>query len=127
MIPIQSADPNIQPDWPLREWGLHLLEAITKDGIDPDPTVKFKRMMEDIGFINVREQGLKWPVGPWPKGNREKLIGRIMVDNCRQACRPGALALFTKRLGWTVEQVEEYMPAVERDIGNAKRLYYMQM
>jgi hypothetical protein len=126
-IPIQSADPGIQNDWPLREWGLHVVEAITLDGIDPDPTPKFKGMMEAIGFINVREQPLKWPLGPWAKGKREKLIGRINVDNCKQACRPGGLALFTKRLGWTVQQVEDYMPEVELDIANSKRLYYMQM
>jgi len=114
-------------DWPLRAWGVHMAQAQVNDGIDPDPSPRFKNMMEEIGFINVREQPLQWALGSWPKGKREKLIGRIMVDNCIQACRPAGLALFTKRLGWTVEQVEEFMPAVERDIRNAKRLYYTQM
>jgi hypothetical protein len=104
-----------------------VVEAITLDGIDPDPSPKFKAMMEDVGFVNVREQPLKWPVGPWAEGKREKLIGRINVDNCKQACRPGGMALFTKRLGWTVAQVEEYMPKVEQDIADSKRLYYIQM
>jgi hypothetical protein len=103
------------------------VQAVSNDGIDPDPSPKFLTMMEEIGFVNVKEQPLQWPVGPWPKGKREKLIGRIMVDNCKQACRPVGLALFTKRLGWSVEQVEEFMPTVEKDIANSKRLYYLQL
>jgi hypothetical protein len=104
-----------------------MAQAQVNDGIDPDPSPKFRTMMEETGFINIREQPLQWALGSWPKGSREKLIGRIMVDNCLQACRPGGLALFTKRLGWTVEQVEAFMPSVESDIKNAKRLYYAQM
>lgn len=126
-FPMESADPNTQVDWPLNAWGLHLVQAISNDGIDPDPSPKFRRMMEEVGFVNVREQPLKWPIGPWPKGRREKIIGRIMVDNCKRGFRPVGLAMFTKRLGWSVQQVEEYMPAVEKDLANAKRLYYCQM
>jgi len=104
-----------------------MIKAISNDGIDPDPSPKFRAIMEEIGFVNIKERPLKWAIGPWPKGKREKLIGRMMVDNSKQACRPGALALFTKRLGWSVEQVEEFMPSVEKDIANAKRLYYTQV
>lgn len=126
-FPLDSADPNVQDDWPLMAWGLHVAQAISNDGIDPDPSPRFRRMMEEVGFVNVREQPLKWPIGPWPKGKREKLIGRIMVDNCKRGCRPIGLAMFSKRLDWSVQQVEEFMPAVEKDIANAKRLYYSQM
>jgi hypothetical protein len=103
------------------------VHAISNDGFDPDPSPKFRAMMEEVGFVNVREQPLKWPIGPWPKGKREKLIGRIMVDNCKQGCRPIALAMFTKRLGWSAEQVEGYMPAVETDMANTKHLYYAEV
>jgi hypothetical protein len=83
--------------------------------------------MEEIGFINIKEQPLQWPIGPWPKGKREKLIGRIMVDNTMHFCRTAGMALYTKRLGWSVQQVEDFMPSVEKDITNAKRLYYTPM
>jgi hypothetical protein len=104
-----------------------MVKAQTNDGMDPDPSPKLRAMMEEVGFVNIKEQPLQWPLGPWPKGKREKMVGRIMADSCKQACRPGAMALFTKRLGWTAEQVEEFMPVVEKDIANAKRLYYIQM
>jgi len=126
-ISVRSANPDIQDDWPLKAWGLHLIQAVVNDGIDPDPFSKFRAMMEEIGFVNVKEKPLQWPVGPWAKGKREKLIGRIMVDNSKLVCRPVATALFTKRLGWSIKQVEEFIPAVEKDITNFKRLYYLPL
>jgi hypothetical protein len=127
MFPVQSANPKMEDTWPLRAWSMNMAQAILNDGIDPDPAPKFCSIMEDIGFVNVKEQPLQWPVGAWPKGDREKLIGRIMVDNCLQVCRPGAMGLFTKRLGWSIDQVQEFLPSVERDIMDPKRCYYLQM
>jgi hypothetical protein len=33
---------------------------------------KFTSCLEQGGFVNVQETKIKWPLGPWPKGKREK-------------------------------------------------------
>jgi len=101
--------------------------AAENDGIDADPTPKFRALLEEIGFEDIREQPLQWPIGSWPKGEREKLVGRIMVDNVLQFYRPSAMALFTKRLGWSRERVEEFLPGVKSDIMDRSKHYYAQM
>jgi hypothetical protein len=80
--------------------------------------------MEEAGFINIHEQPGQWPIGPWPKGDREKLIGRLMVDNLISVIRPSATALFTQFLGWTPEQVDELVPKAEADIRGKTGRYY---
>ena len=36
---------------------------------------KFRAMIKDQGFVNIREEPLKWPTGIWPNGDKEKNIG----------------------------------------------------
>jgi hypothetical protein len=126
-FPMESANPNVTDSSPLILWSSLIREAAAKDGIDADPTLKFQGLLEEIGFINIRVQPLKWPIGPWAKGEREKLIGRIMVDNVLVFIRPSAMMMFTKRLGWSTEQVEEFLPGVESDTRDWSKCIRAQM
>jgi len=40
-----------------------------------DIASKLKEMMDDVGFINVVEKVLKWPVNKWPKDEKKKELG----------------------------------------------------
>jgi hypothetical protein len=115
------------PNSALIKWGEYISQAARNDGIDPDPTGRFRGILEKLGFVDIKEQPLQWPIGPWPKGEREKIVGRIMIDNVKQFYRPSAMALFTKRLGWTPEQVEEFLPSVGADLDDRSKHYYVQM
>ncbi|KAF2666906.1 S-adenosyl-L-methionine-dependent methyltransferase [Microthyrium microscopicum] len=126
-FPLMSADGKGPSESAFLQWSQYIKEAAANDGIDADPTQRFRGMLEDIGFIDIREQPLQWPIGGWPKGEREKIIGRIMIDNLRQFYKPSAMALYTKRLGWTVEQVEEFLPSVLKDLEDRTQHYYVQM
>jgi hypothetical protein len=127
-FPIMSADgPDADKDSPLIKWGEYIAQAAANDGIDANPTGLFRGMLERLGFEDIREQPLQWPIGPWPKGEREKIVGRIMIDNVKQFYRPSAMALYTKRLGWTTEQVEAFLPSVESDLNDRSKHYYVQM
>ena len=126
-FPAETANPNCPKDTPLLKWSSLIHEAAANDGIDASPCGRFKGILESIGFVNIREQPLKWPIGSWAKGDREKLIGRIMVDNLLQFYRASAMMLYTKRLGWTPEQVDEFLPAVHADILDRSKCIYAQM
>jgi hypothetical protein len=126
-FPISSANPECPPDSPLLRWGELIKEAAANDGIDADPTPRFQEMLERTGFVNIRDQPIKWPIGSWPKGEREKLLGRMTQDNVLQFYRPAATALYTKRLGWTVDKLNEFLPGVEQDLLDRTKCFYAQM
>lgn len=127
-FPIGYADDGtVKSESPLLIWSKHVQEAAAKDGIDTMCTEKFKAQLEHQGFINVREQRVRWAVGSWPKGTREKVLGKWTLENTRSFISPIALALFTKRLGWTTEAVEEFLVDVKADLENKKTHYYWQL
>jgi SAM-dependent methyltransferase len=118
-------DGNVTKDSPLLVWSTHIAEAAAKDNIDTMVTTKFKSMLEKRGFVNVREQCIRWPTAPWPKGKREKTLGLMTYDNTKIFLQ-ATVALFTKRLGWTKEDVDKFTVEVEKDMDDKKKHYYWE-
>jgi ubiquinone/menaquinone biosynthesis C-methylase UbiE len=108
-------------------WSQRVREAAAKDGIDTLISAQHARMLEEAGFTNIRVEPLKWAVGAWPKGEREKNIGRWTMVNTKSFVEPIALALFTKRLGWTREQAQELVDRAMACLDDRKRCYYWQL
>jgi SAM-dependent methyltransferase len=125
--PICSADDNVQADSPLWKFSQHVLEAAAKIGIDTTIAKRFKELLVEQGFVNIRREPAKWAVGTWPKGEKEKDVGRWTRENTKQFVTPVALGLFTKHLGWSTEQVESFLVNVRKDIGDPKKYFYWQM
>jgi hypothetical protein len=126
-FPIPSANPNCPPDQPMLVWGQLVAKSVAAMGKDPNPFPKFREYMEEAGFINIHEQPIQWPVGTWCKGKREKLIGRIMIEDVKAVVGPAAMGMFTHFLGWTPEQVDEFVPKVLEDIQGKIGMYYGPM
>jgi ubiquinone/menaquinone biosynthesis C-methylase UbiE len=108
---------------PLWLWSNYIKEAAAKDGIDTLITQKFKAFLEAQGFVNVREQKVVWPCGPWAKGQREKTLGHWAYENTK-IFLDGAVALLIKRLGWTQEEVDRFLVEVRADMDNKNKHYY---
>lgn len=126
-FPVCSANQGFDPESPFMKWSSLIREAAGKDGIDTLIVRKHKKMLEDQGFVNVNVQPLKWALGSWPKGGREKTIGEWTLENNRAFTKPSAMALFTKKLGWEKDDVEKFVDEALTDMDNRKKHYYWQM
>lgn len=58
----------------------------------------------------------KWPLGPWPKGKREKRLGDLFLDDMIEALPAASLRLYTRVLGWEEERVMAFLEEVKRDM-----------
>ena len=125
--PACCADDTVEVNSPVLLWSQYAGDAAAKAGLDLTVTGKFKEPLADQGFVNIREQPMKWAIGPWPKGSEEKEIGKWTLENTKQLLSPVSLALFTKQLGWSVEQVEDFLIRVREDLADRTKHYYWQM
>jgi SAM-dependent methyltransferase len=126
-FPAKCDDGSVGPESPVLIWSQLVREATGKDGIDTLVTRKFKSMIENQGFVNIREEPLKWPTGPWPKGEKEKRIGYWMLPNIKAFISPSAHALFTKKLDWPKEDVEQLVDKALVDLEDPTKHFYWQM
>jgi hypothetical protein len=84
LYPICSAEDRVPHDSALWKFSQYAVEAAAKIGIDMTIAPRFKELLMDQGFVNIRSEPIKWAVCTWPKGKREKNIGWWTRENTRQ-------------------------------------------
>ncbi|MCJ1285119.1 hypothetical protein MMC26_004457 [Xylographa opegraphella] len=115
-FPVRCADDDAGKESPFREWSYRVMEAAEKVGINPTACEKFEEQLAQQGFVNIRYETIKWPIGSWAKGKKEKEIGRWMLENTLQGLQGVSMALLTRHLGWSREAVELFLVGVRKQI-----------
>lgn len=115
VYPVDCDDGTLSPDSPVYKWNKTLCEAAAISGKRLDEGLRHKKYMIDAGFENVTETRYKWPINTWPRDPKYKEIGAWTLENILQGIQGFSLALFTRILGWSPEQVELFLVDVRRD------------
>jgi hypothetical protein len=87
----------------------------------------YKRVMEEVGFVDVGVEVKKWPFGPWMEEGRMKDIGLWARANAIEALQATAMAVLTRGGGRSREEVEAELVAVRDDLMNPEIHSYMPM
>jgi len=72
--------------------------------------------IQDAGFEDVVEKRCKWPLGPWPKDPKLKELGIWARAHTDAGLENWCLALLTRVLGWSYEQVQVHIAAARKDL-----------
>ncbi|RJE21094.1 Methyltransferase [Aspergillus sclerotialis] len=96
-------------------------EASVKFGKKQNAAPYYKQWLIEAGFKNVKEEVYKLfvtkiPLNPWPKDPKLKEIGRYQQVNMLEGLDAYTLALFTRILGWSTEQVYAYNAEVRKEL-----------
>ncbi|QDS72871.1 hypothetical protein FKW77_007448 [Venturia effusa] len=79
-----------------------------------------EELMKKAGFVNVRYQTFKWPIGPWPKDPGLKRIGAYNRMAWEDGMEGWAIYLFTNYLGWKKEEVDILIARVRKELRDSK-------
>lgn len=113
---VLSDDNTIPPDSKVQEWVKLWNEGIEALGAsgrcDPE---KLARQMADEGFSNVSIKQYKMPIGPWPKDKRLKDAGKFGLVAITEGMQGLSSKVFTKGLGWSVEELEALLMDVRAE------------
>ncbi len=115
----QSKDTSIAGT-ALEAWNVKLMEAAKIIGKDWWCTPKYKVRFEDAGFVKVQKQVFPWLGNAWPKGEKQKELGRLMLANVLKGVSAVSLAVLKKAFGMNVEEVEDMLVDVRKDIKDRK-------
>lgn len=114
-FPLQSIDDSLTQDSALYRWGKMISEATTSIGHDLVAT-KYKSFMLEAGFVDVVEVQYIWPQNTWPKDPRLKELGRWNLVNSLDGLEGYSLALLTRVLGMSNDEVQLLLMDVRKDM-----------
>jgi SAM-dependent methyltransferase len=100
-----SQDGSLAKDNPMVRMMEGLMEACQKIGRTLDPAPSMEQWVKDAGFVNVKVETFKLPIGSWPKDPRLKEIGTLMGVNFTEGVEAFTAALFADVLGWSQEEI----------------------
>ncbi|KAL4781346.1 S-adenosyl-L-methionine-dependent methyltransferase [Aspergillus varians] len=115
-VGVFSDDDSIERATNLMRWRGLLVEASEKFGKRLSVAGNYKQWMIDAGFRNVQEEIYKVPFSPWAKDAHLKELGRYQQTNMLEALEAYSLALMTRFLGWTVEDVQLLLVGVRKEL-----------
>jgi hypothetical protein len=109
----------------LMRWVSLMLEAVTKLGRDWDKAEKYKKWMEEVGFVDVKETIFAWPMNTWPRGKYHKTLGAWAGQNIKDGLEGFSVAALTMAHGWTADEVKALLADVSRDLDDRNIYSYM--
>ncbi|PGH04178.1 hypothetical protein GX51_03686, partial [Blastomyces parvus] len=109
------------------QWQRLLVEASRQFGKELGVEGSWKQWMEQAGLVDVEEVVYKVPLSPWPQDPRLKDIGRYQATHVQEMVRSYSLALFTRALDWSIDELEVLLWAVGNDLKNRRIHLYTKL
>ena len=78
----------------------------------------YGKWMREAGFVDIFERHFYWPLNTWPRGKKEKLIGMWAQQNLLDGVQAMSMAILTRGLKWSREEVEVLLAGVRDDLRN---------
>jgi hypothetical protein len=104
-------DGTMPPDWDLLEWSRLADEAAEKAGRPVKIAHNLKKWYEEAGFIDVQEMIFKLPINQWPQDKHLKALGAMWEENMLIGLSGFSMALFSRVLAWSKNEIEVDGPA----------------
>lgn len=118
--PLGCDDGSLDLESPLGQFGPLVIKACTLAGRPIDIAPKYGEFMKKAGFVDVVHRQYKWPTNAWPKDKHYKEIGAWSFENLNSGLEGLLLALFTRHLGWSVEEVTVYCAQARKQLRDPK-------
>ena len=80
-----------------------------------------------LGFTDVHAQTFIWPIGPWPKDPHLKDLGRWGERNWCDGIEGWVMALYTRLLGWTYDEVKAFVRDFQAVIKDRRGRFWQEV
>ncbi|KAI0409127.1 S-adenosyl-L-methionine-dependent methyltransferase [Xylaria palmicola] len=122
-VKLQSIDGTLDGTT-LQRWNNMLNHALSFTGRSGLNAVKYRRWLREAGFEEVREEMFAVPGNPWAKGEDQKQLGALQMENILEGLYGITISLFTKFLDMSAESVEAMLIDVRKDLMNRNIHFY---
>jgi hypothetical protein len=111
-----SDDNTLPSDSAVVNWCTLMNEGGLKAGFDLRLTSEtIRSAMEEAGFKEITVLDLKLPIGVWPADPRLREAGKYALGAMLYGLEGISLAIFTRFLGWQVDEMEVLLAQVRSE------------
>ena len=115
---VKSDDASLLETSPVKEWE-DLLNLASEEKLYPPRPIRYAQRigtwMRAIGYVDVKEQIYKLPIGPWPSDPAYKELGRRWGNNLLEGASAFSYRLLgPEGLGWNRGEIEVYLVNIRR-------------
>ncbi|KAK8127828.1 S-adenosyl-L-methionine-dependent methyltransferase [Apiospora sp. TS-2023a] len=108
------------------DYVMTFLKTMAGLGRDLQCPRKYKRWLEEAGFVNVQEQLIPIPMGPWPSNPKFKLAGSYALAKTRTGDLQVAKPIFLRN-GMSELEYDELANKVRLEITDRNNQFYILM
>lgn len=120
-LQILTDDDSLPKDSYVKKWCENCEEGMQKMGNTLRITGhQLAEKMRKAGFINVTVQQFKIPIGTWPADPKMRETGTFQLVAMLDGLQGLTLALWTRALGWTAEEIEVFLAKCRDEWKNRK-------
>ncbi|OAG36584.1 hypothetical protein AYO21_09241 [Fonsecaea monophora] len=102
-------------------------EMTAASGRDFRASSKMKTAIEEAGFIDVQEQRVKLPLGPWASDPKFKDIGRFFERFYKTGLQGWLLQICIRYFGWTLQEVNDACVKAFQEINSRQQHMYFTL
>ncbi|KAG4442645.1 hypothetical protein IFR05_001901 [Cadophora sp. M221] len=124
-FPMKSVDDTLVGT-DLWDWNQYIIEGSAKAGRPWTRVKEYKKWMEEIGFVDVEEKILQWPLNTWPRDKHLKTLGLWFCHDLSEGLS-STRAVLTRGLGWSVDKAEAFLVNVRKDVKNRNVHAYVEL
>jgi SAM-dependent methyltransferase len=111
----------------IETWNRNVIDGMRRMGTQPLIALQLRQMMVDAGFVDVQEKRIAAPINPWPKGEHQKVLGFMEMQNLLAVCHGIAMNVLVKIFGWSTEEVEVLLAKFRTEIKDRRIHGYFPM
>ena len=111
-----SYDGSLPPENKQLELHNVIKRASSGRKLDVEIGPKLQGYMEEAGFEKVTLEVFDLPLGAWPKDKRLKEVGAFHYVQLRGGLQAIVMALFTRVLSWSSQQVEVFLASIRSEL-----------
>lgn len=96
--------------------------ALSSMGMRWDNAARYATWMAEVGFEDVTEVVFRWPSNPyWPSDPKERTLGAWFLAQMSYGLLESVCTrIFMTKLGWSKEQLDEFLAKAEKDLKDKK-------
>jgi hypothetical protein len=125
-LPVMSPDETLSGS-KMEEWAYKIAEGARALGKDWHRVEKYKEYMKEAGYVDIVETKFAWPVGTWAKDPKLKTLGIWARENFLSVLQGLSMAVMTRGLGMTPQEVEIFLAEVRAEVKTRKVHCYAPM